>query len=184
MTTTIVIPSPANCFITSRTSPTISGSSALGRLVKEHDFRLHAKRADYGDALLLPAGELFGIVLRLICKADALQEFHCLGLRLFLGFLQHVCRGERHVAQDGHVREEVEVLEHHAHLAAVQVYVCLWVGYINALEVDFAISRFFQEVERAQECALTAAGRADDGHNLAFFNIGGYASRALTFPPL
>ena len=45
-----------------------------GGLVEEHDPRLHGERARDGDALLLAAGEVGGIVPRLVGDADPRQE--------------------------------------------------------------------------------------------------------------
>ena len=58
VTTTIVMPLSARPRMTSRTSPTSSGSSARGRLVEEHQLGLHRQRAGDRHPLLLAAGEL------------------------------------------------------------------------------------------------------------------------------
>jgi len=41
------------------------------------------------------------------------------------------------------------------------------VGDLDAVEVDFAGGRLFQEVEAAQEGAFARTGRPDDYHHLA-----------------
>ena len=56
-----------------------------------------------------------------------------------------------HVLDDGLVREKVKVLEHHAHLLAVLVYIYLLIGYIRALEKDSAARGFLKKVKRAQK---------------------------------
>ena len=44
-----------------------------GRFVEQHNVRVHRQRTGDGDALLLAAGQLRGIGIRLIRKADALE---------------------------------------------------------------------------------------------------------------
>ena len=89
-----------------------------GGLVEQHDLRLHAERAGDGDALLLAAGKLARELLGLLRNLDALEVAHRGFLGLRLGDAAHPDRGERQVLHDRQVREEVEVLEHHADLAA------------------------------------------------------------------
>jgi hypothetical protein len=45
-----------------------------GRLVEQHDLGLHAQRAGDGDALLLAAGELAGVLLRLLGDLHPVQD--------------------------------------------------------------------------------------------------------------
>ena len=70
------------------------------------------------------------------------------------------------------MREQVEVLEHHAHLLPVEVYIYLRVGYILVLEVYLALGGLFKEVQRAQERTLAAAGGSYDDHDLAAADLG------------
>ena len=64
VTTIIVMPSFARPTMTSSTSLIISGSSARGRLVEQHQLGVHRERAGDRDALLLAAGELGGHLRR------------------------------------------------------------------------------------------------------------------------
>ena len=86
------------------------------------------------------------------------------------------------------MREDIEVLENHAHLLPVEInvhlgrlghlalfdHVLLFLGQVAgdlvALEVDLAAFRLFQQVQAPQEGALAATGGADDGDDLALFN--------------
>ncbi len=52
------------------------GIERRGRLVEQHDLRVHAQRAGDRDALLLAAGELARIFLRLLGDLDALEVVH------------------------------------------------------------------------------------------------------------
>jgi hypothetical protein len=49
------------------------GIEGRGRLVEQHDLRLHAQRAGDGDALLLTARELAGVLVRLLGDAHPLE---------------------------------------------------------------------------------------------------------------
>ena len=141
-----------------------------GGLVKEHDLRLHRERAHNSDTLLLAAGEHGRIGIGLVGKVDALKKLH----RKLVGFLLSLelqrDRGEGDVLLDGHVREEVEVLENHAHLAAVQVEIDLGVGNIHAAKYDLAGGRSLQQVQAAQQRRLARPGGADYRDDLAARN--------------
>ena len=87
-----------------------------GRLVKEHDLGLHGQGAGDGHALLLPAGELARVDVGLFGDAHLLQQVHRRSpappavLRLRTDALR-----QHDVVQHGEVREQVELLEDHAH---------------------------------------------------------------------
>ena len=89
-----------------------------GGLVEEDRFGLHRQGAGDGDALLLAAGELVGAGGELVGEADAVQELPGFGFALVAGAAEHVERAGEHVFQHVHVREQVELLEHHADAAA------------------------------------------------------------------
>jgi 23S rRNA A2030 N6-methylase RlmJ len=57
-------------------------------------------------------------------------------LGILLGHLLHPDRAERAVLEDGEVREQVEVLEHHADLAADLVDLLEVVGQLDAVDDD------------------------------------------------
>ena len=170
VTTTIVMPSFARSRIKSSTSPTISGSSAEVGSSKSMTSGA-CERAHDGDTLLLAAGEHRGILIRFVGKADALKQRHglCVGLRL--RFEAQLDGREGDVLLDRHMREEVEVLEHHAHLAAVEVQVDLLAVEGDILEVNGAGGRLLEEVQAAQQRRFAAAGRADDAAHLALADL-------------
>ena len=142
-----------------------------GGLVEQHDLRIHGQRPDDGDPLLLAAGEHIGIGVRLVRKADALQQGH--GLRLGLGgrFLFQGDRRHGDVLQHRLVGEQVEVLEHHAHLLPVQVDVHRLAGKVCAVEEDGAGGGLLQQIQAAQQRGLAGTGGADDGHHLAAADV-------------
>ena len=141
------------------------------RLVKEHHVGVHAQRAHDGDALLLPAGQTGRIVQRAVFQADAVEQFQRLLLRLLFGKAVQFHRRKSHVPQHGHVREQVELLEHHAHLLAVNVYVYLGVGDVRALKQHLSAGGPVEQVEAAQERRFPGTGRSDHDHDLPFADL-------------
>ena len=142
-----------------------------GGLVEQHHFRLHGQRAHDGQALLLSAGQAVRVLVLLLQKAHAVEQLlgQLIGLGLGL-FAQHDGR-QRDVLLHRLVREDVEVLEHHAHVLAQLVDVGALGGQLGALVEHLALLRDFQKVQAAQERALAGAGRADDGNDLALLNL-------------
>ena len=140
------------------------GVERARRLVKEHDLRVHGERTHDGDALLLPAGERGRIAVAAVGQTDAGKELVRLRIRLRLRHELRLHGRERDVAAHGHVREQVEVLEHHAHLAAHGVDIHLRVGDLRTGKGNGAGRWLLEQVQAAQERRLTGAGGADDDH--------------------
>ena len=159
------------------------GVQSGGGLVEEHDLGLHHQGPDDGHALLLTAGELDGVGVCPVTQAHAVQQ----GQGLLLGFLlvhaQHLHGSQGHVFNDGLVGKEVEVLEDHAHLLAVEVDIHLFglaflvdellLGDVDAVEDDLAPGGDLQQVQAAKQGGLAGAGGADDHHHVALVDIHG-----------
>ena len=128
---------------------------------------MHGERTHDGDALLLAAGERGRIAVAAVGQADAGEELVRLCIRLRLRHELRLHGRERDVLSHGHVREQVEVLEHHAHLAAHGVDIHLRVGDLRAGKGDGAGCRLLEQVQAAQERRLAGAGGADDDHVFA-----------------
>ena len=94
------------------------GIERRGRLVEQHDLRVHAEGARDRDALLLAAGELARVFVRLLGDFDSAEELHRDLLGLAPGHLAHPDRRQRAILEDGQMREQVELLEHHADFAS------------------------------------------------------------------
>ena len=144
------------------------GVQGGGRLVKQHHVGLHTQGADDGDALLLSAGKLLGIGIRPVAQAHRVQQAAGRGLGLLLGDALGVHGGQGQVFQHGHIGEQVEVLEHHAHFLPVAVQVGFFVGDVIALEEDAAGGGHLQQVQGTQHGGFAGAGRPHDDHHLAF----------------
>ena len=143
------------------------GVERARRLVKEHDLRVHGERTHDGDALLLAAGECGRIAVAPVGQADAGKELVRLCIRLRLRHELRLHGRERDILAHGHVRKQVEVLEHHAHLAAHGVDIHLRVGDLRAGKGDGTGRRLLEQVQAAQERRLAGAGGADDDHVFA-----------------
>ena len=90
------------------------------RLVEEPDLRVDGERAGDADALLLAAGELVRQIVLAALEPDQLD--HLAGARLAL-FPRHALDLERKgdVVEHGEMRQQREVLEHHAHLVTPEL---------------------------------------------------------------
>ena len=142
-----------------------------GRLVKQHDIRVHCKRTRNRDTLLLTAGQLRRESVRLVRKADALQKPHSVLARLFLGSLFQFGRGKHHVAHNVQIVEQVEQLEHHTNVLAHLVDIGMLVGDIVTVDNDCAAGDLLEAVEAAQESRLTRTGRPEDNDDLALMDV-------------
>ena len=144
------------------------GVEGAGRLVEQDRRRVNRERPGDRNTLLLPAGQLPRPGVQRVGKAHPLQQR--LGLRL--GRRPRPAEREQRAAHDvlqgGHVREQVELLEHHADAAgaasrATPSADCVPPGKQRASPTrDLAALEHLQPVDAAQQGALAAAGRADE----------------------
>ena len=88
-------------------------------------------------------------------------------LGLGLGGAAHPDRGQRAVLQDGQMREQVEVLEHHADFAPHLVHRLEVVGQFDAVDDDLAFLMLLEPVDAADERRLAGTGRSGDDDALA-----------------
>ena len=145
------------------------GVEGAGRLIEEDDVRVHCQCACDGDALLLAARKALGVDVGLIGQTYAGQKLvGALGDGLFVLELEQA-GGQLKVFLDGQVGEEVEVLEHHAHLLAHGVDV--GIVHLHPFKLDGAGGGDLQPVQAAQEGGLAAAGGADQAHHVATVDV-------------
>ena len=89
-----------------------------GRLVEQHDLRLHRERARDRHALLLPAGQPRRIFIGLVAQAARGRRHSSASSSASLrGQAADADRRLDDVAEHGHVRPQVELLEHDAEVA-------------------------------------------------------------------
>jgi hypothetical protein len=127
------------------------------------------KRPRDGHALLLAAGELAGLLARLLGYAHAREIGHGPLLRLGARQAAHPHRAEGEVLQHRQVREQVELLEHHAHLAPRRIG-----GRVvehRALDADRPSVVALQPVDAADQGGLAGARGPADHHLLAARHI-------------
>ncbi|MBT75646.1 MAG: DNA polymerase III subunit delta [Alcanivorax sp.] len=117
--------------------------------------------------MLLTAGELGGVLLRLVADTDPVEQLLRARLGVRLALLEHLGRAERDVLEDGLVGEEVEALEDHADLGA-EVGECLPLGRQRLLvEGDVALVDGLEPVDRAAQRRLARPRGADHHDDLA-----------------
>ena len=113
---------------------------------------MHRKRPRDRNSLLLAAGQLLRIGIRSVAQTNLIEQLKGLLLCLLLCLALQLDRAERQVLEDRHVREEVEVLEHHTHLLAVLVDVDVLSHDVRAFKINVARGRRLKQVERPEEC--------------------------------
>jgi hypothetical protein len=100
------------------------GVEVAGRLVGEQQARLHGEGARDGDALLLAAGQMLGIMAEALRKPDARQHLLGIGARAVApGQFQR----QHDVLQRGERRQQLEGLEDEAEHGAAQRGACILV---------------------------------------------------------
>jgi hypothetical protein len=141
----------------------ISGSRALG---------LHREGAGDRGALLLAARQLGGQLARLVGDAHPIEQGH----RPLLGRLSaeaaHLDGAERDVLEDRLVREEVEGLEHHAHVGSQLREALALLGQRHAVDRDGAGVDRLETVDGAAQGRLTRSRGPEHDHHLAAADLG------------
>src|SRR5579862_2559645 len=146
------------------------------RLVEEEHLWLHRECPRDGHALLLAAGEPRRVLRRLRTEPDPVEQrprpLLDLAARLFL----QLDGADHHVVERGEVREEVEVLEHHAaerslladdpfrelvELPALQL-----VAHDLARDLDPPAVDALEVVDAPEQRALARARRSEDAQHL------------------
>ena len=106
-------------------------------LVKQHDFGVHRERTGDSDTLLLTAGKVLRINVRLILQTHHIKKFKRLLFSHFTAFAADPHRSEHDVLKNSLILKQVEVLEHHADFSADPVEIRLRLNLL-AIHPDFA----------------------------------------------
>ena len=144
-----------------------------GRFVKEHADGVHGERASDGDALLLAAGHLTRELVGMLQESDTIKELKTTFFGFFTAAAEDLHLGENEVFADRQVREELEVLEHHAHAAAQLRQIRLRVAHGNAVDDDLALLEGFERIDRLDERRLARARRAANDDDFTLFDVHG-----------
>src|SRR5581483_11268811 len=158
-------------------------------LVEEDERRLHREGAGDGHPLLLAAGELPRIRVRLVRQPDPGEEADPFGGGLLLGLPEHLDGRLDDVLERRLVREEVEALEDHPDLRPLpgdallrvldELVALLAVADQLAVHGDPAPVHLLEVVDAADERRLAGPGRADDADGLALPDVEGDALQHL-----
>ena len=138
-----------------------------GGLVGQQDARTRRQRPGDADALLLPAGELLDVRVRLVGQADEVQQLGDAGLLLCLGHAGDLQRvGD--VAPHGARGHQVELLEDHPDVAAHLPQVPLGeTADLAAGDDHRAGGGPVEGVDQPQQRRLPGPGVADHAEDLA-----------------
>ena len=91
------------------------GVKRRGGFVEQHHDGVHRQRARNRHALLLATRELAGELVLVRHQAHAVEHLQATGAGLVKAAPEHLDLGNRQVLGHRQVREQFEVLEHHAH---------------------------------------------------------------------
>ena len=139
--------------------------------VAQHNLRVRSKGARNGDALLLAARKLAGVIVRLAGKSHEFEQFERASFGLFLRRAMQFER-ERDVAQHRALGEQAEILENHANgLAQIDELLAGIVGHIGAIDEHAARRGTLEQVDAANERRLARARLADDAEHVARLNM-------------
>ena len=142
------------------------GVERRGGFVEQHDVRLEAKRARDRHALLLAARQLQWIFAGLIGDAHALELLHGPLMRFGLRDIVDPHRGQCQVVQNSQVREQVELLEHHAHPPAHGMNCTLVATEFMASDDEPPLLMALQAVDAANQRRLARTRRPADHDSL------------------
>ena len=136
------------------------GVKGAGGFVEQDHVRVHGQRAGDGYALLLTAGQALGVDVGLVGQTYAGQQLVCTG-RDGLFVLQLEQGGcQLKVLFHSQVGEQVEVLEHHAHLLAHGVDVRF--VHLHAFKLDRAGGGGLQPVQAAHSTPVGAISKVEN----------------------
>ena len=161
------MPSRASVRMTTSTSPTSSGSSADVTSSKSITCGLHHQRPRDGDPLLLSAGELVRVLVAFSSSPTLARSSCARPSASRRGIFRIRPRREREVVERGQLREEVELLEDDADALPDGGDVDALARDLLSLEEDPPGLDRLEQVDAAQERALSAAARPDDAEHLA-----------------
>ena len=89
-------------------------------------------------------------------------ESQLVGFRLLHKTGADGCQGD--VLADGHIGEEIEVLENHTHLTADLINVGFVIVDHSAVKGNYTGSRLFHHVQTTQESGFAGTGGTDNNH--------------------
>src|SRR6185312_3025736 len=143
-----------------------------GGLVAQQDLRAVRQCAGDAHALLLAAGELRGVLVRVLGQTHALQQLAHAGADFRCVPLAGEAQRERDVVRHRLRGEQVEVLEDHADAPALRAQRRFGQrGHLGVADQDAPAAGPFQQVDQPDQGGLAGAGMADDAEHLAIQDV-------------
>ena len=146
------------------------GVQSAGGFVAQQDGRREGQCTGDAHALLLAAGKTADVGVGLVAQLYKLQQFFYPGGALFRCDARQL-HGNFNVLGHGAGFQQVELLEHHADLAAHRDELGFGLtGELHAVHLDAAAVGPLQQVCHADEGGFARAGKTDDAVDIAVFH--------------
>lgn len=149
---------------------TIDAIKVARGFIRKQDVGPGRRGARQRNPLLLTTGHLGGIVIGAVRQPNT--------VKLGAGTLKGICRpgklkGSRDVFQSGHGRDQIEGLEHHAHVIAAKAGQRILVqrGQITPQHADAAAGRGFEPAHDHKERGFSRPGRSDQAERFAAVHV-------------
>ena len=134
--------------------------------------------------LLLTAGKLHRVGIRLIGKPHRFQQLHS-PLPCFLFGCSHQLQREADVVQRRALIQQIKALENHGDFTPLKPQLLLLQTHqVAAVKQHPTLLRPFQQIDAAHQRGLTGTGQADDAEDIALLHLQAYIlqSRHLCLP--
>ena len=135
-------------------------------LVHAEHRRLADDRASQSDTLTLTAAELTGLAVEIVAEAQRFGRRLGLDATIGLRLTAHLQR-ELDVGLHGLVRVQRIALEDHRHVAQLG----LDIVDLGVADEDVTAGRRLQSGDHPQQCALPAAGRPEQDHEVVILDV-------------
>ena len=151
-----------------------------GGLVGQDDRRVAHQCPRDGNALLLAAGKLVGLVFQLVAQAHLVQHFPCAGMPLGAGNAR-IHQRHLHVLHQVEPRQKIILLEDESQhfVADGRQFVAAHLAYVFSVQAVGARCGHIQAADDVHAGGFARTGLAHNGHELAFFDFHGDMVRRL-----
>src|SRR5439155_24985229 len=103
-----------------------------------------------------------GIFVRVLAQSHAIEQAHGVGKTRFPAPAEYLDLRQREIADDGQVRKQLEMLEHHADPGPELGQVGPRITDRNSTDDDLALSERLQTVHAFDQVRLAGSGRSPD----------------------
>ena len=149
------------------------GVKGAGGFIAEQDLRVCRQGSCDGDSLLLTAGKLGRIGVRLVRKPYQLQKLHgaLSGIRLWNA---RKLQREADILDTGTLSKKIEALEYHGDISANLSKLRLGKGpKVAAVDENAALGGAFQHIDTSHKGAFARAAHTDNAINIPISNCDG-----------